>query len=201
MLQEVLDSANVTTFDIEHIAVTRGPGLKGCLLVGLCFAKSTALALGVPLIPVNHLEGHLFAHELSGKKAEFPFIALLVSGGHTVLVRVESFGCYKVLASTRDDAAGEAFDKSAALLELPYPGGPSLSALAVEGNSSAFKFPIALQQDDTSFSFSGFKTAVSLAVKKAGNLTETVKKDLAASIEQGIVDNLVFKNQASIKKF
>ena len=180
--------------DIGAVAVTRGPGLKGCLLVGLSFAKALAYGRKVPLIPIHHLEGHLLAGHLGGAPPKFPMLALVVSGGHTLLVVASGVGKYRVVASTRDDAAGEAFDKTATLLGLPYPGGPVLASLARTGDPKAFQFPIALADDPSSFSFSGLKTAVLRTVDALSpDEREARKADLAASIECAIVETLVRK--------
>lgn len=204
LIKEAFDQTGCQTTDIGAIAVTRGPGLKGCLLVGLSFCKALAYTLKVPLIPVNHLEGHLVAPWLTGETIHFPMLALVVSGGHTLLVYVASFGDYKVLAATRDDAAGEAFDKTATLLGLPYPGGPSLAKLAESGDSSRFRFPPSLPADTRSFSFSGLKTAIARTVKALDESGETqdpkVKADLAAGAQEAIVRQLVSKTVETAKE-
>lgn len=195
LVNEALQSVGITTADISAIGVTRGPGLKGSLLVGLCFAKSFALASNIPLIPVHHIEGHIFAGNLSDTPPIYPFLALVVSGGHTMLVLCESYRRYRLVASTRDDAAGEAFDKTATLLGLPYPGGPQLSRAAERGNASAFSFPIGVAGDSKSFSFSGLKTAVQRQVQQLGASMQEpqVRDDLAASVQSAIVQALVRK--------
>jgi len=197
MLNAALASADLRLDQLDAVAVTHGPGLKGCLLVGLSYAKALAWSLSKPLLCINHLEGHLWAHEMNDPQCEvdLPAIALLVSGGHTLLVLIRDFGDYSILARTRDDAAGEAFDKSATILGLPYPGGPSLSRCASSGDGTKFQFPIALRDDSSSFSFSGLKTSVARTVAKLGEQLHEpqVLSDLSASIECAIVESLVSK--------
>ena len=192
LFDRALKKACIDVTQLTAIAVTAGPGLNGSLLVGLSFAKGLSYALKIPLIPINHLEGHLSAHLLLPTKLKKPFVSLLVSGGHTENILETSSG-RKVLAKTRDDAAGEAFDKCASLLGLPYPGGPELSKLAEKGNRERFKFPVALPEDLASFSFSGLKTAVLRAVKDLGELSAEDKSDLAASTESAISRALISK--------
>jgi N6-L-threonylcarbamoyladenine synthase len=208
LLATLLERSGIALNQIEAVAVTQGPGLKGCLLVGLQFGSGLASGLGVPLIPIHHLEGHLWSGLLLEKeqRIQTPFIALLVSGGHTLLVLVEEFRSYKIIASTRDDAAGEAFDKIATLLSLPYPGGPALSKLAISGNRIKYPFPIAMVDDPTSFSFSGLKTAVSReiqSIKQRSNddLSEHVRADLAASVEHTIAKTLCDKTILACQKY
>ena len=202
VLDEVFTQAGVAKEDLRAVCVTAGPGLKVCLLVGLSFAKGLALGQRVPLLGLNHLEGHLFAAELLDPEIEieYPAMALLVSGGHTLLVLLKSFRKYQVLAATRDDAAGEAFDKTATLLGLPYPGGPSLSACAKGGDSSRFPFPIALADDPESFSFSGLKTAAMREIHRLGEQLqdEQIKRDISASLQSAIVKALVDKTKLAV---
>lgn len=198
LLSEALRRAGGNAADIGAIAATRGPGLKGCLLVGLSFAKALASSLEVPLLALNHMEGHFYAGELNEENLplDLPALALVVSGGHTMLVLQERFREYRIIARTRDDAAGEAFDKSATLLGLPYPGGPALSALAATGDPGRYPLPIGMPKDMTSFSFSGLKTAVSRLVDRfapAGPGLEEVR-DIAAAVETAIVEALVRKS-------
>ncbi len=160
VVDEALKKAGVSFKDISAISVCKGPGLIGSLLVGVCFAKSLSFVHNIPLVAVNHLEGHVFSSFLNGVKPEFPFLALIVSGGHTSLYRVDGFGLYKELGRTRDDAAGEAYDKVAKLLGLGYPGGPMIDRLAQEGKPDAINFPRAYLPGTSDFSFSGLKTAV-----------------------------------------
>ena len=192
LIQEVLDGAGVTRPDA--IAYTAGPGLVGALMVGAGMANGLALAWDCPVIPVHHMEGHLVAPMLDAEPPDFPFLALLVSGGHTMLVWVEQFGDYDVMGSTRDDAVGEAFDKTAKLLGLGYPGGPALAALAEDGDEAAYDFPRPmLNRPGFDFSFSGLKTAVMLTVRDAaadGSVADR-RADIAASFQRAVVDTLV----------
>ena len=195
LTHQVLDAAQRTLAQVDVVAYTRGPGLAGALLVGAGVACSMAAALGKPVIGMHHLEGHLLSPFLSADPPEFPFVALLVSGGHTQLMRVERVGSYELLGETIDDAAGEAFDKSAKLMGLPYPGGPYLARLAEQGDSAAFKLPRPLlHSGDLNFSFAGLKTAVLTQAKKLGPELEHRKADLAASTQAAIVDVLVKKS-------
>ena len=195
LTHQVLDAAQRTLAQVDVVAYTRGPGLAGALLVGAGVACSMAAALGKPVIGVHHLEGHLLSPFLSADPPEFPFVALLVSGGHTQLMRVERVGSYELLGETIDDAAGEAFDKSAKLMGLPYPGGPYLARLAEQGDSAAFKLPRPLlHSGDLNFSFAGLKTAVLTQAKKLGPELEPRKADLAASTQAAIVEVLVKKS-------
>lgn len=188
----------------QAIAVTQGPGLKGCLLVGLSFAKAFALGRGIPLIPVNHLEGHLLSAELLEEPPAYPALALIVSGGHTFLALVRSFRDYEILANTRDDAAGEAFDKTATLLGLPYPGGPSLSRLARKGDRLRYSFPRGMPADPKSFSFSGLKTAVARTIREelqGRDRRQEVVANLAASTEEAIVGALLDKTRLALEQY
>ncbi|AOG23072.1 tRNA (adenosine(37)-N6)-threonylcarbamoyltransferase complex transferase subunit TsaD [Acidovorax sp. RAC01] len=198
---EVLTQAQQTLADVDVVAYTRGPGLAGALLVGAGVACALGAALGKPVLGVHHLEGHLLSPFLSADPPEFPFVALLVSGGHTQLMRVDGVGRYEILGETIDDAAGEAFDKSAKLMGLGYPGGPALSRLAEAGSATAFKLPRPLlHSGDLDFSFAGLKTAVLTQAKKLGDELEARKADLAASTEAAIVDVLVKKTLAALKQ-
>jgi N6-L-threonylcarbamoyladenine synthase len=201
LTQEVMQSAQRTLADVDVVAYTRGPGLAGALLVGAGVACSLAAALGKPAMGVHHLEGHLLSPFLSADPPEFPFVALLVSGGHTQLMRVDSVGSYELLGETIDDAAGEAFDKSAKLMGMPYPGGPHLAKLALEGDGTAFKLPRPLlHSGNLDFSFAGLKTAVLTQAKKLGDDLESRKADLAASTQAAIVDVLVKKTLAALSQ-
>ncbi len=194
LTQRVLRGANASLEDVDAIAYTEGPGLAGALMVGASIGASLAYGLGIPAIGVHHLEGHLLSPLLSDPAPTFPFIALLVSGGHTQLMHVANIGQYKLLGETVDDAAGEAFDKSAKLLGLGYPGGPALAKLAVSGNADRFKLPRPMiNSGDLNFSFSGLKTAV-LTVTKREPLDEQGRADLAASTQAAIVDVLAEKS-------
>ena len=194
LAQQVLSQAGQNLSGVDAVAYTRGPGLAGALLVGAGVACALALALGKPVIGVHHLEGHLLSPFLSAYPPRFPFIALLVSGGHTQLMRVDGVGQYTLLGETIDDAAGEAFDKSAKLLGLGYPGGPALAHLAETGNPKAFALPRPLlHSGDLDFSFAGLKTAVLTQVRKLGDALPEHRADLAASTEAAIVEVLARK--------
>ncbi|MDP1953898.1 MAG: tRNA (adenosine(37)-N6)-threonylcarbamoyltransferase complex transferase subunit TsaD [Polaromonas sp.] len=200
LTEQVLADAGRSLKDVDVVAFTRGPGLSGALLVGAGAACSLAAALGKPVVGVHHLEGHLLSPFLSADPPEFAFVALLVSGGHTQLMRVDRVGSYELLGETIDDAAGEAFDKSAKLLGLPYPGGPHLARLAQGGDAQAFKLPRPLlHSGDLDFSFSGLKTAVLTQAKKLGAvISEKDKADLAASTQAAIVEVLVKKSMQAL---
>jgi len=199
LTREVLAQAGVGLDGVDLVAFTRGPGLAGALLVGAAVACAMGAALGKPVLGVHHLEGHLLSPFLSADPPEFPFVALLVSGGHTQLMRVDGVGRYELLGETIDDAAGEAFDKSAKLLGLDYPGGPALARLAEQGDASAFKLPRPLlQSGDLDFSFAGLKTAVLTTVKKHQPLTDGLRADVAASTQAAIVEVLVKKSLAAL---
>jgi N6-L-threonylcarbamoyladenine synthase len=201
LAEAVLKEARVGKAELDVIAYTRGPGLAGALLVGAGVACALGAALGKPVLGVHHLEGHLLSPFLSADPPEFPFIALLVSGGHTQLMRVEGVGRYEMLGETIDDAAGEAFDKSAKLMGLPYPGGPGLSRLAQQGDPQAFKLPRPLlHSGDLDFSFAGLKTAVLTQAKKLGDDLEARKADLAASTQAAIVEVLVKKSLMALDR-
>ena len=201
LTEAVLAEAGQRLADVDVVAYTRGPGLAGALLVGAGVACALGAALGKPVLGVHHLEGHLLSPFLSADPPEFPFVALLVSGGHTQLMRVDGVGRYEILGETIDDAAGEAFDKSAKLMGLGYPGGPALSRLAEQGSATAFKLPRPLlHSGNLDFSFAGLKTAVLTQAKKLGTELEARKADLAASTEAAIVDVLVKKTLTALKQ-
>jgi N6-L-threonylcarbamoyladenine synthase len=184
---------------IDGIAYTSGPGLVGALLVGAAVARSLAYAWDLPCIGVHHMEGHLLAPLLEPEPPQFPFVALLVSGGHTLLARVEGVGWYELLGSSLDDAAGEAFDKTAKLLGLGYPGGPQLAALAEQGRPDVFRFPRPLtERPGLDFSFSGLKTAVVVALRNRGELDRQAQADAARGFEEAVVDTLVIKCQRAL---
>jgi len=197
LLEAALADAGLPGTALSGVAYTAGPGLIGALLVGATVGTGLAMAWRVPAIPVHHMEAHLLAPMLEPDPPGFPLVALLVSGGHTLLVDVRAAGCYRVLGQTLDDAAGEAFDKTAKLLGLSYPGGPELAALAQRGRADAFDFPRPmLRRPGLDFSFSGLKTAVMLkvrALETAGDLTETARADLASSFQAAVVETLVAK--------
>ncbi|MEK7374727.1 MAG: tRNA (adenosine(37)-N6)-threonylcarbamoyltransferase complex transferase subunit TsaD [Thermodesulfobacteriota bacterium] len=193
VIVQALGDARLTLAEIEGIAVTRGPGLIGSLLVGLSAAKAIAFARRIPLVGVNHLEGHVAAVFLTDTQPPFPFVALVVSGGHTTIYLVEGFQRFVVLGQTRDDAAGEAFDKAAKLLELGYPGGVVIDRLAKQGNHDAFPFPRGMR-DSVDFSFSGLKTSLLMRLRKRGSpFTAEELPDVVASYQEAIVDVLVEK--------
>lgn len=209
VMQQALTEAQITLKAVDAIAVTQGPGLVGSLLVGINFAKGLALGSGLPLLGINHLEGHVYSLWVGAERPiEFPLINLIVSGGHTELILMSDHGVYRHLGGTIDDAAGEAFDKVGRLLNLPYPGGPSIQKAATNGNVNAYDFPRAMQGDSYDFSFSGLKTSVMRAVRpphvgprKAGQ--ESMKEgelrpdisvpDVAASFQAAVIDVLVQK--------
>ena len=200
LIKEVLAAADSTATDIDGIAYTSGPGLAGALMVGALTGRSLAYAWSVPAIGVHHMEGHLLAPLLEDNKPEFPFIALLVSGGHTQLLRVDGIGRYELLGESIDDAAGEAFDKVAKMLHLDYPGGPNVAKLALTGNGEAFKLPRPmLDRPGLDFSFSGLKTAVLTAYNQSEDYPEK-KADIAASFEAAMVDTLVRKCERALKQ-
>lgn len=201
LAREVLAQAQQSLQAVDVVAYTRGPGLAGALLVGAGVACALGAALGKPVLGVHHLEGHLLSPFLSEDAPEFPFVALLVSGGHTQLMRVDGVGRYVLLGETIDDAAGEAFDKSAKLMGLGYPGGPALSKLAQQGDATAFKLPRPLlHSGDLDFSFAGLKTAVLTQAQKLGAQLEARKADLAASTEAAIVEVLLKKSLAALRQ-
>lgn len=195
IVQEALDKAGITFQDIELIAVTRGPGLVGALLVGLSTAKALAYGLDVPLIGVNHIQGHVCANFIEHKELEPPFTGLIVSGGHSYLIQANGYTDYELVGRTRDDAAGEAFDKVARAIGLPYPGGPHIDNLAKTGNADAIHFPRVMIDENTyDFSFSGLKTAVLNYLNQAQQKNESLPiEDVAASFQQSVLDVLVDK--------
>lgn len=210
---KALNDAGVSMDAIDAIAVTYGPGLVGSLLVGLSFAKALSFASGIPLIPVNHLEGHLLSSIIDFGSAGFPYITLVVSGGHTNIYLVSDIGDYKLLGYTVDDAAGEAFDKAAKMLGLGYPGGPAIDKIAKEGKSGAIRFPRpSVRGKKYCFSFSGLKTAVLTYIKNEGyynndkqfalyeKMSREFKADIARSFQEAVVDVLVRKTFSSAKK-
>ncbi len=203
LLKTALADAKTTPDQIDGVAYTAGPGLIGALLTGAALGRSLAFAWKVPAVAVHHLEGHLLAPLLENDPPPFPHVALLVSGGHTMLIDVAAPGRYAVLGETRDDAAGEAFDKSAKLLGLPYPGGPELAKLAGAGRANRFAFPRPmLDRNGLEFSFSGLKTAVALAVKdqsRDGAIDDATRADIAAGVQEAIVDTLVAKTLRALE--
>lgn len=199
LYKEALSQANILPSDLTAIAYTKGPGLVGALLTGAAFAKSLAFGLGIPALGVHHLEAHLMAPMLEEKAPPFPFIALLVSGGHSQLLEVRSFGDYTLLGETLDDAVGEAFDKTAKLMGFEYPGGPKLAALAKHGNEMAYVFPRPMvNRPGLDMSFSGLKTQV-LTTWQKSNKSESVKADIAASFQRAICQTLMIKSKRAIE--
>ena len=196
VIEEALQKAGLSLSDIDQVAVTYGPGLVGALLVGVSAAKALAFTLGVPLIGVNHLEGHIFANFISHPDLKPPFMALVVSGGHTSLVHVKDYNSFALMGQTRDDAAGEAFDKVARVMGLPYPGGPHIDRLAAEGDATRFKFSKP-HLPGYEYSFSGLKTSFLYTVrdglKEDPDFIEKNKADLAASLQKTIIDILLGK--------
>ncbi len=200
LTEAVLSQAQIGLHEVDVVAYTRGPGLAGALLVGAGVACALGAALDKPVLGVHHLEGHLLSPFLGADPPEFPFVALLVSGGHSQLMRVDGVGRYLLLGETIDDAAGEAFDKSAKLMGLGYPGGPALSRIAQHGDPKAFKLPRPLlHSGDLNFSFAGLKTAVMTQAKKLGAQLPARTADLAASTQAAIVEVLVAKSVAALK--
>ncbi|HKJ84030.1 MAG TPA: tRNA (adenosine(37)-N6)-threonylcarbamoyltransferase complex transferase subunit TsaD [Mariprofundaceae bacterium] len=194
MVDQVMQEAVLDWPDVDTIAVTAGPGLMGALLVGISYARAVGRVNDIPVLPIHHMEGHLFAPGLTNELPPFPFITLLVSGGHTMLIRVEALGRYRLLGQTVDDAAGECFDKSARLLGLPYPGGPAIAELAVGGDAGAIALPRPmLRGNNLNFSFSGLKTAVLHAASALDGADEQGRRNLAAGVQQAISDVLVGK--------
>ena len=205
LLQAALQEANLTAKDIDGVAYTSGPGLVGALLVGSTVARSLAYAWNIPAIGVHHMEGHLLAPMLEENPPHFPFVALLVSGGHTQLVRVDGVGRYELLGESIDDAAGEAFDKTAKLLGLDYPGGAALARLALKGTPNRFAFPRPMtDRPGLDFSFSGLKTfaanTLHQVMKEEGELTEQSKADIAYAFQEAVVDTLAIKCKRALKQ-
>jgi N6-L-threonylcarbamoyladenine synthase len=196
---DALERAGARLDDIDTVAVTHGPGLIGALLVGVSSAKAIAATRRLPLVPVDHLHGHVVASTLGEDPIEPPFLCLVASGGHTFLARVEDPASYEVLGETLDDAAGEAFDKGARLLGLGYPGGPAIDRLAREGNPEAFEFPRSAP-GELDFSFSGLKTALLYAIRDLGDGAREQAADLAASYQRAIVDALVSRTRAALER-
>lgn len=203
VVAQALDEAKITKKELDAVAFTRGPGLLGSLLVGTSFAKSLALALDIPLIEVNHMQAHVLAHFIEEPRPPFPFLCLTVSGGHTQIVLVESPLVMRVIGETQDDAVGEAFDKSAKMLGLPYPGGPMIDRLAEEGRADAFSFPLS-EMPGLHFSFSGIKTAIGLFLQKQEQkdpgFTERNLPDLCASVQFTLIQMLMQKVKRAVRE-
>ena len=200
LIRETLQQANCTPEELDGVAYTAGPGLVGALLVGASVARSLAFAWGKPAVAVHHMEGHLLAPMLEETPPEFPFLALLVSGGHTQMVQVDGIGRYQVLGESIDDAAGEAFDKTAKLLGLDYPGGPRLAKMAEQGDSSRFRFPRPMtDRPGLDFSFSGLKTFAANTIA-AEDDSEQTRADIARAFEDAVVDTLAIKCKRALKQ-
>lgn len=201
LVRSALSAAATDPRDLSGVAYTAGPGLIGALLTGAALARSLAYAWGIPAIGVHHLEGHLLAPLLEDDPPQFPHVALLVSGGHTMLIEVQGIGDYKRLGESRDDAAGEAFDKTAKLLGLPYPGGPELARMADSAKGGTFTFPRPmLDRPGLEFSFSGLKTAVLHAVRGQQALTDGLRADVAHAVQEAIVETLVAKSLRALEQ-
>ena len=199
VVDDALARADITLDDVDLVAATRGPGLVGALLIGMATAKALAAARGLPLAPVDHLQGHVAAAFLEPGPLEPPFVALIASGGHTFLARVDDHASFTVLGATLDDAAGEAFDKGARLLGLPYPGGAPLERLAREGDPAAFAFPVASQLPGLDLSFSGVKTSLLYKVRDLGpEAAHAARADLAASFQHAVVEALVRRTEQAL---
>ena len=201
VVEDALKKAHIKLTDINLIAATYAPGLVGLLLVGLSFAKALSLSISKPFLGVNHINAHMFAPFIRGKKFKFPFIGLIVSGGHTSLALVKDFDNIKLIGNTRDDAAGEAYDKVAKLLELPYPGGPQIDKLASSINRSPFKLKCAKLENSFDFSFSGIKTDVLYTLNKLKIKNKKTKTQIAHAFQKQVVDILVGKSMAACKKY
>jgi N6-L-threonylcarbamoyladenine synthase len=207
LIRQCFEDCGLTLDDVDAVAVTCGPGLVGSLLVGLSTAKSLAYVKRVPLVGINHIEAHIYANFLGDAPPEFPFLALVASGGHTCIIECADHGEYRLLGQTRDDAAGEAFDKVAKLIGLPYPGGPSIEKDAAEGNPQAIDFPRPMTDgSNLDFSFSGLKTAVLYFIRERGPLTqdgstqEPTRADLSASFQAAVVDVLMKKVKLAVRR-
>ena len=198
VLQEAINQVDLQS--IDQVAYTSGPGLLGALLIGESFAQGISSALNIPLIPINHLEGHLMSPVMEFPEIKVPYICLLVSGGHSMIVDVKDRGDYKILGQSQDDAVGEAFDKVGKLLGLPYPGGPHIEILALKGNPKAYDFPRPMMHSDNlDLSFSGLKTSVLYTVRDIDDLTDKVKADIAASFQQAVIDVLTKKIKKAVE--
>jgi len=199
VLEDALGNNSID--DIDRIAYTSGPGLLGALLIGESFAQGLSTALDIPLLSINHLEGHLMSPMMEFPEIKMPFICLLVSGGHSMIVDVKEKGDYEIIGQSQDDAVGEAFDKVAKLLDLPYPGGPYIEKLALEGNPNAYDFPRPMiHSDNLDMSLSGLKTAVLYTVQKIKDLDQSKKADIAASFQKAVTDLLVVKIKKAVEE-
>ena len=199
LLSETIKESGINVDALDGIAYTAGPGLRGPLLTGAALAQALGLGWGIPCIGVHHMEAHLLINLLEDPAPSFPFLTLLISGGHCLIIRADDFSEYKVLGQSRDDAVGEAFDKVAKLLDLGYPGGPKIEELATRGNPNAFDFPRPMTKEShLDFSFSGLKTAVLYAFRSEKNPSDTFKADLAASFQEAVAETLFLKSQLAI---
>ena len=199
LLSETIKESGINVDALDGIAYTAGPGLRGPLLTGAALAQALGLGWGIPCIGVHHMEAHLLINLLEDPAPSFPFLTLLISGGHCLIIRADDFGEYKVLGQSRDDAVGEAFDKVAKLLDLGYPGGPKIEELATRGDPNAFDFPRPMTKEShLDFSFSGLKTAVLYAFRSEKNPSDTFKADLAASFQEAVADTLFLKSRLAI---
>ena len=199
LLSETIKESDINADALDGIAYTAGPGLRGPLLTGAALAQALGLGWGIPCIGVHHMEAHLLINLLEDPAPSFPFLTLLISGGHCLIIRADDFGEYKVLGQSRDDAVGEAFDKVAKLLDLGYPGGPKIEELATRGDPNAFNFPRPMTKEShLDFSFSGLKTAVLYAFRSEKNPSDTFKADLAASFQEAVADTLFLKSRLAI---
>ena len=199
LLSETIKESGINVDALDGIAYTAGPGLRGPLLTGAALAQALGLGWGIPCIGVHHMEAHLLINLLEDPAPSFPFLTLLISGGHCLIIRADDFGEYKVLGQSRDDAVGEAFDKVAKLLDLGYPGGPKIEELATRGDPNVFNFPRPMTKEShLDFSFSGLKTAVLYAFRSEKNPSDTFKADLAASFQEAVADTLFLKSRLAI---
>jgi len=199
LLSETIKESGINVDALDGIAYTAGPGLRGPLLTGAALAQALGLGWGIPCIGVHHMEAHLLINLLEDPAPSFPFLTLLISGGHCLIIRADDFSEYKVLGQSRDDAVGEAFDKVAKLLDLGYPGGPKIEKLATRGDPNAFDFPRPMTKEShLNFSFSGLKTAVLYAFRSEKNPSDTFKADLSASFQEAVADTLFLKSQLAI---
>jgi N6-L-threonylcarbamoyladenine synthase len=201
LLSDTIKESGINADALDGIAYTAGPGLRGPLLTGAALAQALGLGWGIPCIGVHHMEAHLLINLLEDPAPSFPFLTLLISGGHCLIIRADDFGEYEVLGQSRDDAVGEAFDKVAKLLDLGYPGGPKIEELATRGDPNAFNLPRPMTKEShLDFSFSGLKTAVLYAFRSEKNPTDTFKADLAASFQEAVADTLFLKSQKAIEQ-
>ena len=201
LIRMTIEESGFDIKDIDGIAYTAGPGLRGPLLIGASTAKAVALSLNKPSVGVHHMEAHLLINLLENPSPSFPFLTLLISGGHCLLINTKALGEYEIIGQTLDDAVGEAFDKVAKILELGYPGGPKIEALAKKGNPKAFNFPRPMtDKDNLDFSFSGLKTAVLYEYKKLSKISEKTKADIAASFQEAVADTLLLKTKKALSK-